>query len=759
MFGFKFKKFKEDRRGLSLVELICALAILGIITGTVGGAMVVATNSYRQGTVESSLQQEAQFTANLIESLIVDATTSVETIPALAAGDTMTTTTQLKITNEGDNYYVINYDAASKQLTYTEYRGGAIYPDDASENQLLAEHVSGFMVDARPFAEDRNVLLSINMENGSSKYTTAYNVTSRNNPNQGTKALATAAKINVDAEIVLEPNEVYMLPVSVSGSVTDYTVGSVNNSTDNSTATKVAGGVEIAIAQNETAESITFELNTDPVVTAAMKVVTVHIRRVDSVEEKVCSSESGSVGETFTVSAADMITGKNLAITSYTTDYTPNAYIDPVKIKWEVLSDAQSYVEIEGDGYTSFNDSITIKVNSKLPEGKAAYVKATALHPNGTDSGNAGVYYNKKSSADGSTVTYGPSNPYFNYVYIDVPTTSDAGLGRGRYTIIYPWGQGVNPITKLKDLTGKNVTGLQGYSSYARYTQVGGSDKSPGYPSFYQIGETGLNGGTTYGTDGQFGAKIRVNDFKDSPHNPFYMSDYKVDMIFGLCYAYTIPGDGNTYYGWYPEDLNDIAADTTSGKQDSLPSTISIATVHSSPSTMLGVDLPAVSFEYLSITSASEQPVDFSGKTKVGQLGSEDNPVVFSKSAWLNTMFNNKYYFNVKVDGAASNSDAFSDIIKSAQVSGVDDSAFTARSAKLIVETASQQDDANALANVNEAKIRFNDGNEMKTLFDAMTIGKTYKITFGEFNGRGTENYSSTAVGSDRSAIYFKLQN
>ena len=38
-------KCREDRRGLTLIELVCAVAILAIISATVGGAMVVATNS------------------------------------------------------------------------------------------------------------------------------------------------------------------------------------------------------------------------------------------------------------------------------------------------------------------------------------------------------------------------------------------------------------------------------------------------------------------------------------------------------------------------------------------------------------------------------------------------------------------------------------------------------------------------------------------------------------------------------------------
>lgn len=758
MFGFRLRK---DKRGLSLVELICALAILGIITGTVGGAMVVATNSYRQGTVETSLQQEAQFTQNLIESLIIDATKSVETVPALAAGEAVVTTNRVTIKNDDDNYYVIDYDASTQRLTYTEYRGGNVYPDDASVNQLLAEHVSDFKVDARNFENDRNVIITIGMENERSNFTTVYNVTSRNNPNQGTNALAESARIMVEKEIVLEPNESCLLPVSVSGSATDYKVGAVNYSTAGSTAVKATGGVQIDINANETADYLEFQIDTDPEITAASQTVKVYIRRVNAVQEKVFSG-NGDVGDTYTISAADLINGQHMPITSYSTDYYPNAYVNPVKMKWEVLPEAQAYVEIVGAGNTSLEDSVTIRVKQELPKGKAKYVKATAIHPNGKEG---------TDDTNKTGLVYGPETSYHNFIYIDVPNLSDAGLGRGRYSIVYPWGKDKDPLTELKNLTGKNISQIQTYKCFARYTETaesyalrGGTiDQSPGYSSnqWYKIGETGLNGTTIndYG-NGKFGAKIRVWDFINSPHNPYYMSDYKVDMIFGLYYQYTDPvtGDSNCYR-WYPEELNDVAGyqggDTRKADQN-LSDTITLASIASGPSVMLGNDLPAVSFDYYKVASGSKE-ISLTGLTTSGRLGDYSTPVEFSKSEWENAG-DNYFYFYVKVNGAAADGSAFKSIIEDhATITDCNDG--TTKNVRFFRQIIDQQDDATAASGNNRACFRFNDQNEARNLFNALTVGHTYRISFGDFNGRGTEDFSGSLIGNERGAIFFKLTN
>ncbi|MDE7185387.1 MAG: type II secretion system GspH family protein, partial [Lachnospiraceae bacterium] len=40
---------KKRNRGFSLVEVVCAVAILGILSATIGGILVMSTKTYRKG--------------------------------------------------------------------------------------------------------------------------------------------------------------------------------------------------------------------------------------------------------------------------------------------------------------------------------------------------------------------------------------------------------------------------------------------------------------------------------------------------------------------------------------------------------------------------------------------------------------------------------------------------------------------------------------------------------------------------------------
>ena len=60
------KRFSRNQKGFSLVELLCAVAILSIVVTSVGTSMVVSARSYQRSNTELDLQQKAQITANLL---------------------------------------------------------------------------------------------------------------------------------------------------------------------------------------------------------------------------------------------------------------------------------------------------------------------------------------------------------------------------------------------------------------------------------------------------------------------------------------------------------------------------------------------------------------------------------------------------------------------------------------------------------------------------------------------------------------------
>ena len=62
----------SDKRGLTLIEVICAIAIFSMVIAIVGGVLVISSNTYKNGSTETEIQQEAQFAANKISDIIKD---------------------------------------------------------------------------------------------------------------------------------------------------------------------------------------------------------------------------------------------------------------------------------------------------------------------------------------------------------------------------------------------------------------------------------------------------------------------------------------------------------------------------------------------------------------------------------------------------------------------------------------------------------------------------------------------------------------
>ena len=72
------KKLREffsgiDSAGLSFIELIITVAIMGVVGTTIAGAMYVSSRSYTRGAAEVNVQEEAQTALNLISDWVMDA--------------------------------------------------------------------------------------------------------------------------------------------------------------------------------------------------------------------------------------------------------------------------------------------------------------------------------------------------------------------------------------------------------------------------------------------------------------------------------------------------------------------------------------------------------------------------------------------------------------------------------------------------------------------------------------------------------------
>lgn len=509
------RKMRRDRRGLTLIELVCAVAILGIISATVGGAMVVATNTYRSGTVETAMQQEAQFTANAIESLIIDATDTVEYVGNV-----------LKIANV-DYTYEITYDSAAQTLRYTQYETSA--PSNViASNELIAEHVKEFKPDTSAFSTARTVKLVLTMESEGKTFTTAYNITSRNNPDAGTP-LTVTARIDVMDNITLEPNQTFLLPVAVYGPEDTRFTCSLATEPDHPmacSATVTAGGIQIAVGSAETGGgdgTLHLQILTmarggsgDPLAT---RWVNIHIRRVLSLDFSSFTLKEGTSLKTGAVySLTGTPQGTNLPqVPGATYDLD---YVDPNTLKWSfeivggegVGSDYAEILDPPGDS----SNEVVFQLKKDIPSGGSLRVWATAQHPNGVNK-TASVYDSVKD---------------FRELLADNPLNIRNGqLRRGDDCDV---DVALDPTKLIEDEWKRNHPGEEmpdkdkynaGFTGniYFRYKSTDGTHTSAGYPNWIKMSMQGSD-------PSHF--QFKAADFNDM----LFMKDYTLEILYSFKY-------------------------------------------------------------------------------------------------------------------------------------------------------------------------------------------------------------------------------
>lgn len=398
---------KHDNRGLTLVELLCSIAILSVLAAAVGSVLVVSAKNYQRGTSEINLQQEAQLTANQIADLIIDTTAPLQYD---ATANTLTV-------NKAGVEYQVTYEAGEQKLYYSD-------GSDGTGRQLLAEYITRFQIvlGAGDTSENKGgvqtLQLSLGLAKDSKTYESEYTITTRN----GVTAVVgaeEAATINVAEDaIVLEPNQQYELVATVTGVADTAVVWTVagNNSSDTRTYKDADGKWMIAVGRDETASDMVLLAKTnakrsDGVTPLDQKTVALKIRRVTAISLSVTklSGTELTSGAKYRVDVS--YEGTWLDRQPWVSD---NDYIDPRKVDWNTIYTIGGK-EVGGATWESWRDprsqadcytvsdrtdsSLTITLKRDFDSTSQLTVTAVAKHPEGVDPVDSTIKTNKTGMA------------------------------------------------------------------------------------------------------------------------------------------------------------------------------------------------------------------------------------------------------------------------------------------------------------------------------------------------------------------------
>lgn len=387
------KRRKGNNKGFSLVELVCAVAILGIVLTAVGSAMVASAQSYSKGTYEIDVQQEAQTTTNLIGNLIVDAVTAQVTVPDV--------NTKVLEVNNGKTIYKITFDKNSGSLNYYEQD----ITTGAEATGLLAQNVTDFDVNLDDFEAHNNAEVYLAVEKSERVYEATYNTTSRNGDSEST-GVADEAKIIIEGDVVLEPGQSYEFPITVVGSASNKAL-SISNMTAvtgeladttfgySSTENKVWVNIGVNATGHFTFNVATIMTGDDglPLATAQ---VNIKVRRVNAIASPMDTNNDGYADNNALKTGVGYESGA-----VYRIEFDPVGdnfekqfgkafdmdYIDPQQLTYSIYMNdgynvneyVRELVKVTTATDTS-NAYAEIQLLQDLPEGAEVHVKAISKH-------------------------------------------------------------------------------------------------------------------------------------------------------------------------------------------------------------------------------------------------------------------------------------------------------------------------------------------------------------------------------------------
>lgn len=194
---------KKNNRGLTLVELLVAIAIFGIISIAIFGFMITGSQSYKSTSTDVNIQYEAQLTMNQLQDLIIDSS-KVEILEG---------STGAKVYQDSLVYEIL-WQKDSHKLIYNKTTLSDTEPP-VTEEYLISGYVTGFEINSG----GKVVRISASFTIGEETYDTFHNITLRNEKGMVSENPGNTAGItfSIDGPIEMNRDEVVTLKTLVGG--------------------------------------------------------------------------------------------------------------------------------------------------------------------------------------------------------------------------------------------------------------------------------------------------------------------------------------------------------------------------------------------------------------------------------------------------------------------------------------------------------------------------------------------------------------
>ena len=240
------KEFLKNKAGISLVELIVTIAIMGLISAGISVAVVSSSRNYSKGSSEVELQQDVQTVTNILSNIVVDSKIARNSAAADGASEAGTLYvycsdgSAYQIMLDGNELYYAQtvYDLTNDLFTHLDKTGMI----------KLADNVDKFEPDTTTYGSDYSVKFVLKMQSAANarEMETTFAVTSRNAASLGSLVnIVNGATLIADVQAVIEPHDTKEINYDVftSGMVTDRDILDPKCYSDIACTTELPSGV------------------------------------------------------------------------------------------------------------------------------------------------------------------------------------------------------------------------------------------------------------------------------------------------------------------------------------------------------------------------------------------------------------------------------------------------------------------------------------------------------------------------------------